>query len=368
MTPALSDIVARLLSAGRITADDVLSLRAEIYGADSLAPDAMEALARLEAAPGDRDPAWGDLLSEAVVDFVVHQEDPPDYVDDAKCDWLMRVFAGDVRPESGLQTLARVLEAATEVPPRLASFVVTKARDSLCAKGRIAADDVALLRRLVYAGGGDGNLRVTREEGEALFAIDTAARTAFNDPAWAEFFAEAVGAAVLAASPYTPESREAALRDEAWLAHKDTLGEFAAHMAAKPDLKGAIHEILHPSDDLRDEWKAAEAKIEADEADAGRITDDDARWLVGQLSRGPLSPPERRLLAFLKAQASEVSDLLKPLLAAAAPGSAAGTSGNAAAADASGADPLPTPPMESAVMAPRAEPAPVFGLRRSPAA
>jgi hypothetical protein len=359
MTPALSDIVARLLSAGRITAEDVLSLRAEIYGSDSLAPDAMEALASLEAAPGDRDPAWGDLLSDAVVDFVVHQEDPPDYVDDAKCDWVMRVFAGDVRPDAGLQTLARILEAATEVPPRLASFAVQKARDSFCAKGRISAEDVALLRRLIYAGGGEGNLGVTREEGEALFAIENAVRGAFNDAAWSEFFAQAVGAAVLAASPYTPESRDAALRDEAWLNHKDSLGEFAAHMAAKPDLKGAIHEILHPGADAWNEWKDADAKMEADEAEAGRITDDDARWLVGQLNRGPLSAPERRLLAFLGAEASEVSDLLKPLLAVAASG---------APATALDAPAVSAPRTESAPAMQRIEPAPVFGLRRTPAA
>ncbi|HTX49345.1 MAG TPA: hypothetical protein VME40_08145 [Caulobacteraceae bacterium] len=367
MTPALSDIIARLSSAGRITADDVLSLRAEIYGADSLAPDAMEALAGLEAASGDRDPAWGDFLSEAVVDFVVHQEDPPDYVDDAKCDWVIRIFTGDVRPDAGLQTLARILEAATEVPPRLASFAVKKARDSLCAKGRVSAEDVAVLRRLVYAGASEGDLGVSREEAAALFAIDNATRGAFNDAAWADFFAQAVGAALLAASPYTPESREAALADEAWLDHKDTLGEFAAQMFAKPDLKGAIHEILHPDDDAQNEWTSAEAKVEADEADAGRITDDDARWLVGQLSQGPLSAPERRLLAFLGAEASEVSDLLKPLLAAAAPG--AMLAPPVASEDADGRLRSASAPRSKAAPAVGGvEPATVFGLRRTPAA
>jgi hypothetical protein len=361
MTPALSDVVARVLSAGRITADDVLSLRAEVYGANSLAPDAMQALASLEAAPGDRDPAWGDFLSDAVVDFVVHQEDPPDYVDDAKCDWVMRAFAGDVRPDAGLQTLARVLEAATEVPPRLAAFAVQKARDSFCAKGRISAEDVALLRRLIYAGGGEGNLGVTREEGEALFAIENAVRGAFNDAAWADLFAQAVGAAVLAVSPYMPESREAALRGETWLNHKDSLREFATEMVAKPDLKGAIHDILHPNDDAWDEWKNADAKMAADEADAGRITDDDARWLVGQLSQGPLTAAERRLLAFLKTEASQVSDLLKPLLVAAAP-SAPAESGVGLASPASTSQTASAPPM------PLGEPAPVFGLRRTPAA
>ena len=366
MTPALSDVVARLSSAGRITADDVLALRAEVYGADSLAPDAMEAIASLEAKPGDRDPAWGEFLADAMVDFVVHQEDPPDYVDDAKCDWVMRIFAGDVQPDAGLPTLARILEAATQVPPRLASFAVQKARNSLSAKGRLSAEDVAVLRRLVYAGGGEGNLGVTREEAEALFGIETAVRGAFNDAAWAEFFAQAVGAAVLAASPYVPESREAALADEAWLNHKDGLGEFASHLFAKPDLKGAIHEILHPDDDAANEWTAAEAKIEADEADAGRITDDDARWLVGHLSQGPLSAPERRLLAFLRAEATEVSELLKPLLAAATPNTPS-VAQNKAPVEDSGSDDLAPADVAGSAMQ-RVEPAPVFGLRRTPAA
>jgi hypothetical protein len=129
-------------------------------------------------------------------------------------------------------------------------------------------------------------------------------------------------------------------------------------MAAKPDLKGAIHEILHPGADAWDEWTDADAKMEADEAEAGRITDDDARWLVGQLSQGPLSAPERRLLAFLKAEASQVSDLLKPLLEVAAPGAPAVASAGVNAL----ADPVAPPPTQ------RVEPAPVFGLRRTPAA
>ncbi|HUO13046.1 MAG TPA: hypothetical protein VMU37_09870 [Caulobacteraceae bacterium] len=362
MIPALLELFERLTSAGRVSADDVLALRAKIYGADSLAPDAMEALGALEAAPGERAPEWSDLLAEAMVDFAVHQEDPQDYVDDAKAAFVMRVFAGDVRAESGLECLVRILEAATEVPPALSSFVLQKATTAMCAKGRIAAADVALMRRLVFSGGGDGNLAVTRNEGDTLFAIHDAARGAFNDPAWSDFFAEAVGAAVLAASPYVPEAREAALRDEAWLDHKDTLGEFASRMAAKPDLKGAIRDILHPGEDVLDEWQAADAKFAVDEAAAGKITDDDARWLVGHLSRSRLTEPERRLLAFLKAEASEVSDLLKPLLDAAelqAP----------LAPALAGAPPQPAPAPARQETAPGpGEPAPGFGLRRTPAA
>src|SRR5579883_1478265 len=199
MTAAFEGLVQRLAAAGRITADDVLALRALVYETNMVADEAVEALARLETGAGERCPEWTDLLGDALVDFAVHQQQPAGYVDAAKADWLMRTLAGDVRA-SGLSALARVLEAADDVPPALAAFVLAKARDVLCAKGHLEAADVALLRGVVFAGAGEANLAVSRDEADALFDILEAVRGAFNDAGWPDLFAEAVACSLIGAS------------------------------------------------------------------------------------------------------------------------------------------------------------------------
>lgn len=317
MNAALSDLIQRLKATGRITADDVLAMRAEVYGASVIAPDEMEALADLDAVANNRSPVWGEFFAEAMVDFVVRQEDPPDYVDEAKAAWVMRVLGGKLRPDGGLDALSKVLEAASGVPAELQSFAVAKTKETFCAKGRIEAADVAVLRRLVFAGGGEGELAVTREEADALFDITHACRGPANDPAWTEFFAEAVGASLLAVSQFANPSRDDAVRDQAWLNSNSKLSDFMAGMGKTPDLQGALREILEPDADAEDEWRGEDARFEAESVSAIEITDSEAKWLIGRLSPGKLSDPERRLIEFLRERSPKVSDLVKPLFNAA---------------------------------------------------
>jgi len=314
MNAALSDLIQRLTASGKVTADDVLAMRAEVYGANLIAPDEMEALAALEAAATNRSPVWGEFFAEAMVDFVVRQEDPPDYVDEAKAAWVMRVLGGKLKCDGGLDALAKILEAAAGAPPELESYAIARAKEAICAKGRIEAADVATLRRLVFASGGDGDLAVTRAEADALFDIAHACRATANDPGWTEFFAEAVGASLLGVSPFKSQSREAAARDEAWLESSSKLSDFMAGMGKAPDLQGALREILEPDADVEDAWQSENARFEAEQMAAIEITDSEARWLIGRLSPGKLSEPERRLIEFLRERSPKVSDLVKPLL------------------------------------------------------
>ena len=317
MNAALSDLVQRLKASGKITADDVLAMRAEVYGATLIAPDEMEALVSLDAATTNRSPVWGEFYAEAMVDFVVRQEDPTGYIDEAKAAWVMRVLGGALKCDGGLDALAKIIEAADGVPRELQSFALAKAKEAFCAKGRIEAADVATMRRLVFAGGGEGGLGVTREEADTLFDITHACRGAANDSAWTEFFAEAVGASLLGVSPFKTESRDDAARDEAWLNSSSKLSDFMAGMGKAPDLQGALREILEPAADAEDEWRAENDQFEAQSVAALEITDSEARWLIGRLSPGKLSQPERRLIEFLRERSPKVSDLVKPLLNAA---------------------------------------------------
>jgi hypothetical protein len=302
MDAAFDDLAARLGARRAIGADDVLALRRLVYGADAVTRAEAEVLIALDVAADTRAPEWGEFLAEVLVDLAVRQQDPADYVDDATADWLMRALtaAGRLRRDGTLAELARVVDDATEVPPALAAFALARARDAVVAGGQVSAADIALLRQVIFAGGGEGGVGVTREEAEALFDIDAACRAVANDPAWPDFFARTIAACLTAASPFQPESREDALRDEAWLASRESPAGFMKAMARGPDVAGAAREILHPFADEEAEWSGAEADSERAEAAAAPITDDEAAWLKQRIARGG-APSEavRRLQTFL---------------------------------------------------------------------
>jgi hypothetical protein len=316
MNPAFSDTVRQLKSAGRITAADVLAMRGQVYGAPEVAREDVEALIALDQAVSDAAPEWGGFIADAMVDYVVHQQDPEDYVDDAKAAWLASACAGPLTRQGGLEALVRVLEAASNAPESLEAFVLGKAKAAVVATGRVSGEDVALIRRLVFAGASEGNIGVTRDEADALFDID-AACGANADPAWPPFFAQAIDDALTAVSPFHLESREDAQRDEAWLASRPGVFDFFRQMVAKPDLAGAMDDVFHPYDGERREWEGAATQAEADEAAAAPITDEEADWLMGRLRGRPLSAAGLALAERLKAQVPDAGARLKPLIDAA---------------------------------------------------
>ena len=66
--------------------------------------------------------------------------------------------------------------------------------------GTIREPEVELVRRILYAFGGDGSVAVTRAEAEVLFDINDAIADPTANPAWADLFVKAITNVVMAAS------------------------------------------------------------------------------------------------------------------------------------------------------------------------
>ncbi|MEJ0064696.1 MAG: hypothetical protein WDM85_04075 [Caulobacteraceae bacterium] len=60
-------------------------------------------------------------------------------------------------------------------------------------------------------------------------------------------------------------------------------------MARLPDVRGAMHDILHPFADEADEWKQAEADMEAAEGEAATITEEEANGCSAGSARAALA-------------------------------------------------------------------------------
>ncbi len=305
--------------------DDALAMRRSIYGnKDQVTAAEADALFAVNAQASEVSPAWQAFFEEAMLDFVVLQQDPEGYVDDTKADWLIASVSSceRVRPDL-IETLIRILEEARSTPAKLSACVLEKVKQAVLLAvqqgGRLERAGVELLRRTVFAAGGDGNIGVTRHEAEALFDINDALKDKPVDPAWTEFFAHAVGNAILFQSTWTPNAVEEVHR-QTWLA--DTKPHVLAQLRSLTDLsadEAAVEEglrnlaHLNSADDGMGDLVAKQDEVERD---ADRVTPDEAHWLLGRIDRdGPLDASEHALLAFLRANAATIDPSLSSLLA-----------------------------------------------------
>jgi hypothetical protein len=224
--------VERILQDGRVAPDEVLKLRHHVFWKGVVTPEDAEMVFRVnDRLAAGCDPAWREFFVEALTDYVVFQAEPTGYVSEHNADWLIRRIShsGHVDTATELEVLIKVLERAKLSPVSLVAFALNQVKwgvvegmgsighDRRLPPGRVEEPEVALVRRILYAFGGDGNIAVTRPEAEVLFDINDATVQADNHPAWSDLFVKALANFLMAASGYRVPTRQEALRRAAWL-------------------------------------------------------------------------------------------------------------------------------------------------------
>lgn len=315
------DLVSGIKSSGRITTEDVRRLRRHVYGDRMIANEQIEALLALDSACPDKSPDWTDLFAEAIASFVVEQQQPLGYVDDAKADWLIGHLTRDGRIDSGaeLEAIIGVAEKAKQSPARLVRFALETIRDTVLngagparrggeyKPGIVTEADVALLRRVLYAPGGDQHIAVTRAEAEILFDINDATAEAENHSSWSDLFVKAVASSILFYSGYAVPTREAALRREQWLDEPADIGGFISRIGQGIARVFSAYKLEAPS--------SSAGTTEEQMTTASHVTEDEARWLLARLQRDEkLHANEKALLSFLREHSVDINPVLKPVL------------------------------------------------------
>jgi hypothetical protein len=325
------DVFAEVVASKRITAEDVQALRRSLYNDGVAEAGEVERLFAMDEAAEQHDPSWRELFVEAVTDYLVEQVAPQGYIDEANADWLIARIGrdGTVKTATELEILVKVIEKAKSSPERLSAFALAQvkkavvdgegplARGGKLEAGRVGRDEVELMRRVLYAFGGDGNVAVTRAEAEILFDINDATAGADNDPSWPDLFVKAIANFLMAASGYAPPTRQEALRREAWL---DTpaggVTDFFSRMVAG-GLRGALQAYRQPA--TEEAWAARNAQAATNVAVAEQVTGEEAEWLARRIGRdGALHENEKALLRFIRDEAPSVHPSLQSLIAKAA--------------------------------------------------
>ena len=297
MTFSFSDFAASLKQGHRLTSDDVLAVRRAVWP-DGKVSDAEAGIVfdlnRLIVDPSNE---WRDFFIEALTDYVVNQKAPRGYVDDANAAWLIGEVDQDGAPVSRLEIelVVKVIERALNCPPSLRSWALARIEESVVSGSKsVDAGECALLRRLVFAPGGEGALVVGQDEAEILWRIKDACLGSDNAPEWKTLFVQAVGNHLMAFSSYKPLERDEAARLEAFVNddRSSVLGFFSRMRGASP--LSEARKLFR--DAPRIDYDAALAAAEA-------VTPEEQEWLDRHVQAdGARDPYEEALLAFVAAE------------------------------------------------------------------
>lgn len=320
--------VADIAFGKRITQLDVLELRKLVFPDGIVSSREAEALLALNDSCPEQCPEWAAFFVEALTDYIVHQEKPAGYITARNADWLINAIShdGKVDTMTELELLVRVLEAAKFSTERLVAFALQQVKTAVVAgqgplmrggelvPGVIEKAEVDLLRRVLYAFGGEGNIAITRAEAEVLFEINDAVAGGRNDASWNDLFVKAVANFVMCASGYQAPPREVALRQENFLDRADVdIGGFMARMASTGgrELLAAYRQPV----DVDADWEARNRWNDDSRRRAEQCDNAEARWLVERIGKdGRLQENELALVKFIKETSPSIHPELKPLL------------------------------------------------------
>jgi hypothetical protein len=303
---------------GYVTADEVLFLRKTVFSDGVVSAEELDALFALGDRAPEGDPEWPQFFAEVASDFYLREEEPQGYLTAEEFESLKaRVTRNGSANALEVFLLVKLMETAERTPLDMAAFTGEQIKQSILNKSAgpvVEKSDAMLLRRFLFASGGDGNVGVTRQEAELLFDINDATENAANSPAWTELFVQGVVNHLMAHLGYKAPSREEAFRRNAWVRDQSVnVGGFFKRM-----LSGGLSAVKD-AQSQGSLYAEHNEKRDRDAAMAAKVTSGETEWLAERIGRdGALDSNERRLLERMRELEKELPETLKALLGRAA--------------------------------------------------
>ena len=334
--PSLVETARAIANTGKVEAADIRALRMAIFGDGVVSRSEAESLFAIERSRSAHNDDWSTLFVEALTDYALNQEPPTGYLSDSTAAWIADEIGKRKTPstDADLELVTNLIEQAREVPASFAAFALRlakteviygdgpDARGRMHAPGRVTEADVLTLQRILWGAGSEGQLAVSRDEAEALFAIADATTGAENDPKFDDLFAKAIGNYLLGATGRAVPSRETALRWETEAPHKADLVSVLGHLFSSAQRFGVapIGETMRNVTTLAEDVEAEHAHRnmvrEIDMEMAAIMTPAKAGWLLERVNKnGTMNGPEKALLRFVQREASVLDPSLKDVIA-----------------------------------------------------
>lgn len=326
---------ARAIAAsGAVTLQNVRDLRQIIFKDGVVSRSEAEALLSIERARTTHNQAWSELFVEALTDYAIRQEQPVGYLSEDTSSWLMCQLKLHRQPsmDADVALVAKIIEDAREVPSMFSAFALRMTKDAVIygdgadeagrmhKSGAVDEADVALLKRILWGAGSEGQLAISEDEAEALFAIADATTGANNVPEFDDLFAKAIGNYLLGATGHAVPSRQEALSMELSANYKSDLFRML-----KQTVKGGVPKPSSMLDTLRNARSLAEdVELEQGLRNVRRDIDIEfdavmtplkADWLLDHVGKnGVMNGPEKALVRFIAREAKFYDPTLKARL------------------------------------------------------
>ena len=323
-----------LQDASRITDEDVIRFRREVFQDAIISRVEAEGVFAMNNAVEETSQAWNDFFVEAMVDYCVNQAKPRGYMSENNAEWLIKQITHDGRLDtnSELELVVKIIEKANEVPETFAAFAleqIAKAvlegngallRDDELVPGVIGAPEARLLRRVIYGVGAEGRLAISKAEVSVLFDLNDKTVEAQNHPEWSDVFIKAVAFHLMSVSGYQAVNRKEAMRREEWLddTSTDVAGMLSKTLSSVGNIMsgGLFGGAAESGSNMMDKaWAERNERVEAGDASANPVDANEASWLVERIGRdGVLHENEKALLEYLKKESKSLHPSLQPLL------------------------------------------------------
>lgn len=315
MSMQFAELARSVAADGEVTAQEILALRRLGWGDGQITRAEAEAIFAVNRAIARPDGEWTDFFVEALAEFVLNGTEPRGMCDAAEAHWLIDALDADGRLETmaELELLVRVIERAHNVPDLLKHYALRQIEAAVLhgdgptrcggalAPGQITGAECRLLRRMIFAGGGDGPAAVSRFEAAMLFRLKDATLGSDNSPEWLDLFVDGVANCLTGfVLPNAQLGHARAKELEAFVADSNaSVGRFLGAMAREvPQVANHFGKVFGRKTEGGPDYGAL--------ADAGEaVTEGEQSWLDSLVDAdGQLDPLERALLARIAADAA----------------------------------------------------------------
>lgn len=311
---------------GSIKDSDVTRLIRAFADDPHVNDDEAEALLRLNRRCPIQGPSWSGFLVDVIADYILNQSGPEGYITAEKSLWLVSKLSNDgwVANRAELDLLVSILGKARWFPLSLATFALEQVAGAVihgfgplrgghgagpaqgAVPGTIGESEIALLRVILNAFGGDSALPLTKPEAEILMAVHRAVAGRPMPLAWMDLYAKAMANVVLAEQGYSVPPRTVALRpwtsEEAPAALEERVAACLGHLRRDYHRQSVEERALARLERQRIEIVTGES-----------IVTEDTGWLMERLVSSFLpSAVETAVLAHLDRECL-IGDVVMPL-------------------------------------------------------
>ncbi|ABC64639.1 hypothetical protein [Erythrobacter litoralis] len=312
MSFQFTDLARSVAEDGRVTSDEILSLRRLGWGDGVMTREEAEAIFAINrqiVMPGND---WVDFFVEAISEFVLNGSEPKGMCDRAEAEWLIGAIDHDGKLETmaELEVLVRIIERARNVDDVLKQYALKQVEHAVLhgegptrcggelASCHVSTAECHILRRLVFASGGHGPAAVSRYDAEMLFRIKDATLNAASAPDWPVLFVDGVANYLRGFQAANAQLSHGRVKElESFIADNSVnVGRFFGRMAKEaPKMANHFGKVFGQKGGGTDYTVRA---IEGED-----VTANEARWLNGMIEAdGQLDPLEKALIERIEAE------------------------------------------------------------------